>query len=542
MWSLRCPCAERPFLGSAALVYNRFALRRLGKYRLLAPIASGGMAEVWLAEVAGPAGFVKRVALKLVRADRGDDPEMVRMFIQEANLASRLHHANIVHVFAFERVEERYVIAMELVHGKSLRSVLDRCRETGMRLGLPRSVHVAAEVARALAYAHRPVEEGGVAGLVHRDVSPQNVLVSFEGEVKLADFGIARAGDAAGLTSPGTMKGKAGYMPPEQWGGGPVDGRVDVFALGVVLWEMCAGRRLFARDSEPATLKAVEEAPVSPPSEWNEEVPPDLDALVLAALERDAARRTGSAAEMARGLAEIRLRLARTPDDQDLRPLMHRLWPLEEMRQDALPPEPGEEGHGTEASTRRRSSSAPSRALLYGAGAAVVALAAAAPWWWLRRAPPVPPAAAVRTVEGAGGSAEEGRGLPRPAPAPAPPGEGTQAAPLAVGAAPPAAESTAPRAPLRRRPVDPGVLSESDRLGGLTVPDPASGEGILFVNTVPWAEVAVDGQVAGDTPREMRLRAGSHRLRLSHPTLGAVDQTVLVRAGERVRVEPALQR
>ena len=498
-------------------------MRQLGKYRLIAPIASGGMAEVWLAEVTGPAGFVKRVAVKLVRADRGDDPEMVRMFIREANLASRLHHGNIVHVFAFDRIEERYVIAMELVHGKSLRAVLDRCRETGSRLGLPRSVHVAAEVARALAYAHRPVEDGGVAGIVHRDVSPHNVLISFEGEVKLADFGIARTGDAAGLTNPGTMKGKAGYMPPEQWRGGPVDGRVDVFALGVVLWEMCAGRPLFARDSEPATLKAVEEAPVSPPSEWNEEVPPELDGLVLAALERDVERRTSSAAEMARGLAEIRLRLARTPDDQDLRPLMHRLWPLEEMRLPASPADPGAADRSAGAPARRR-------VLAAAAGVAAVALAAAAPWWWRWRAPPAVPAAGEqRPVDGPSPRAEEGRGSPVAAPSPAP------TAPAGSGSPPP------PPAP-RRRASAAVVLAESDRLGGLPLPDPGSGEGILFVNTVPWAEVAVDGRTAGDTPREMRLAAGNHRLRLSHPTLGSVDRTVVVRAGERVRVEPALER
>jgi serine/threonine protein kinase len=150
-------------------------VRQLGKYLLIEPIASGGMAEVWRAEVAGPAGFVKQVAVKLVRADRGDDNEMVRMFIQEAQLASSLHHANIVHVIGFDLIEGRYVIAMELVHSRSLRAVLGRCRETNVRFGLSRAVHVAEQVARALAYAHRPIADGGVAGLIHRDVSPSNV-------------------------------------------------------------------------------------------------------------------------------------------------------------------------------------------------------------------------------------------------------------------------------------------------------------------------------------------------------------------------------
>jgi len=508
------------------------------------------MAEVWLAEVAGPAGFVKRVALKLVRADRGEDPEMVRMFIQEANLASRLHHANIVHVFGFDLIDGRYAIAMELVHGRSLRAVLDRCRETGSRFGLPRSVHVAAEVARALDYAHRPVEEGGVAGIVHRDVSPHNVLVSFEGEVKLADFGIARAQDAVGLTNPGTMKGKAGYMPPEQWRAGPIDGRVDVFALGVVLWEMCAGRRLFARENEPATLAAVEQAPISPPSGWNEEVPAELDALVLSALERDPARRIASASEMAQALAGIRMRLARSPEDHDLRPLMHRLWPADEMHPatpwpaaeaeaDASAPDGGssrggalpEEGPG-------RPRKGPGRRWLW-AGAVALALAVLAVALLLRpREPGQPgPRTAAEATASPPGRAQEGRGEPVLQPA----GAAIVVPPLP--ALPPrndAAPSAAPAPP--RRPAPPVVRASSDRLGGLAVPDAASSEGVLFVNTVPWAEVSVDGQAAGDTPRELRLAAGRHRLRLEHPTLGRVDRLVEVRAGEHVRFEPALQR
>ncbi|HQR30115.1 MAG TPA: serine/threonine-protein kinase, partial [Anaeromyxobacteraceae bacterium] len=305
-------------------------MRQLGRYLLIEPIASGGMAEVWRAEVAGPSGFVKQVAVKLVRADRGDDDEMVRMFVQEARLASALHHANIVHVFDLDLIEGRHVIAMELVHGKSLRAVLDRCRELNVRFGLPRAVHVAHQLARALAYAHRPVAEGGVAGLVHRDVSPHNVLVSFEGEVKLTDFGIARAEGASGLTGPGTLKGKIGYMAPEQATGAATDARADLFALGVVLWELCTGQRLFSRETEVATLRVLTGTDrISPPSFWNENVPPALDALVMSMLERDPARRVASAEAVAAGLAEVELALARTPEERDLRLLMRRLWPGE---------------------------------------------------------------------------------------------------------------------------------------------------------------------------------------------------------------------
>jgi serine/threonine-protein kinase len=146
--------------------------------------------------------------------------------------------------------------------------------------------------------------------------------------VKLADFGIARAMGQAGITAPGTLKGKLAYMAPEQARGEAVDARADVFALGIVLWELCAGRRLFARDSDAATLGAVlGEATVSPPSAWNDEVPPQLDRAILAALERDLARRTPSAEELAHALAGVLLRITRSPEDVDLRAFMHRLWP-----------------------------------------------------------------------------------------------------------------------------------------------------------------------------------------------------------------------
>ncbi len=150
-------------------------MRPFGKYRLLEPLATGGMAEVWRAEVTGAEGVVKEVALKLVRGEHEADSAFVRMFVQEARLAAKLGHANVVQVFEFDQVEGRYYIAMELVRGRHLGRVMDRARERGVRLGVPRAVHVAAEVARALAYAHRLADGGRPLGLVHRDVSPHNV-------------------------------------------------------------------------------------------------------------------------------------------------------------------------------------------------------------------------------------------------------------------------------------------------------------------------------------------------------------------------------
>jgi serine/threonine-protein kinase len=546
-------------------------VRQFGKYLLIEPIASGGMAEVWRAEVAGPAGFVKQVAVKLVRADRGDDDEMIRMFIQEAKLASCLHHANIVQVYGLDLIEGRYVIAMELVHGRSLRAVLDRCRETNVRFGLPRAVHVVEQVARALAYAHRPVAEGGPAGLVHRDVSPHNVLVSFEGEVKLTDFGIARVDGAGGLTGPGTLKGKIGYMAPEHAMAAPVDARADLFALGVVLWEMCTGQRLFARETEAATLRVlIGDERISPPSFWNELVPPELDAIVLGALERDPARRTASADEVARRLAEVERALSRTPEDRDLRPLMRRLWPGEPSRPTPMSSSvPGEDRPGT-ADVAPSPQDVPTatwpprkrwRLAASIAGVVVVSAAVGMGAWMGARggAParaagdPFPVALETRASPSApapsGAAPSAGSVAPpaaappvavaRPSPASAPASAGEGSGPDAPGRAAPPRSAPAPSAgpPRTKRPV---VLASADALEGLEVPPASSGQGILFVNATPWAEIHVDGIPEGYTPREMRLAAGAHRLKLVHPTRGTVVKDAQVRAGERVRIETSL--
>jgi serine/threonine-protein kinase len=287
------------------------------------------MADVYRAEAPGPAGFRKEVAIKVIRPGFGGRSEFVRMFINEAQLASRLNHANIVQVFDFDQVEGRYYIAMEFVRGRTLLEIMDACRERGLWLDLPQSLHICAQVASALSYAHRLTDAGRPLSLVHRDVSPQNVLVSFEGEVKLADFGIAHAMGASAMTAPGIVKGKLAYMAPEQARAERVDPRADVFALGVVAWELCTGNDLFARDSDAASLAAVlgPQPVIAPPSNWNPKVSPELDLAIMAALERDRERRTGSAEELATQLSEVLLRVVRSSAETDLRKLMRRLWP-----------------------------------------------------------------------------------------------------------------------------------------------------------------------------------------------------------------------
>lgn len=476
-------------------------MRTFGRYQLLEPLASGGMAEVWRARAAGPAGVEKELALKLVRGEHAASSDFARMLVEEARLAARLTHANVVQVF--ELVEEggRHAIAMELVRGHDLGRVLTRARQEGLRLGLPRALHLCVEVARALDYAHRLAEAGRPLGVVHRDVSPQNVLVSFEGEVKLADFGIARAMSQAGLTDPGQVKGKVAYMAPEQARGAAVDARADVFALGVLAWELCAGRRLFARDSDAATLAALlDDAALSPPSAWNEAVPAALDEAVLAALARDPSARTASAGELGGALSAVLLGLVRSPADVDLRAFMLRLWPdgpawAGPAEATALRPA-GSPGEPADAPTR---TVAPRPAGRRHWGLAGLALGALALLLGLGLG-------ARRWAGPAGGQA------PAPPAAVAGPASGAGAGPA-----------------LRR---DEGV----DQAAA------GRGEGRVVVTVHPWANVLVDGRPAGETPQDLRLPAGRHHLRVQHPALGAAELEVAVEAGRRLDWHPALTR
>ncbi len=526
-------------------------MRTFGKYRLLEPLASGGMADVFRAEVSGAEGVTKEVALKLVRGEHDQRSEFVRMFVEEARLASRLTHANVVQVFEFDQVEGRYYIAMELVRGRHLGHVADRCRERGLRFGVARAVHVGAEVARALAYAHRLAGADGCSlGLVHRDVSPHNVLVSFEGEVKLADFGIARAMSRVGLTRPGTIKGKLAYMAPEQARGEPVDARADVFSLGVVLWELCAGRRLFARESEAATLAAVLSSErLSPPSAWNEEVPAEIDAAVLSALERDPSRRTASAQLLATALSGLLLRVARSPEEIDLRAFMHRLWPEAAVPAAPVAHEPTRVRprpaslHPASGETATRTAPRPGGRLARAAalGAFLLLAAGTAATLALSRRPH----AAARGVPSADAA-------PFAAPAPAlavvPPPSIDPAAlepPGAQGKSPSVPGAGDGRAIGASAEASPRAVSRpacSPQLLRVPPPPRESGQGLVVVTANPWATVSVDGVVAGDTPCGLRLPAGRHRLRASHASRPPVEVELEVEAGRRRTWTPSLSR
>jgi eukaryotic-like serine/threonine-protein kinase len=259
-----------------------------GKYFLLERINVGGMAEVFRAKAFGVEGFERLVAVKRILPNIAEDKEFIRMFIEEAKLSVQLNHANIAQIFDLGVVDGSYYIALEHVHGRDLRGIFDRCRQLGEVMPVAQACFVAMKVCEGLDYAHNKRDQAGrELSLVHRDVSPQNVLVSFEGEVKLIDFGIAKAAGTGAKTQAGILKGKFGYMSPEQVRGLQVDRRSDVFSCGIVLYELLTGERLFVGESDFSTLEKVRNVEILPPSTYNRKIPDELERIVLKALTKD---------------------------------------------------------------------------------------------------------------------------------------------------------------------------------------------------------------------------------------------------------------
>ncbi|RKG85922.1 PEGA domain-containing protein [Corallococcus terminator] len=255
-----------------------------GKYELLKKIASGGMGQVFLAQEHGT-GFERLVVLKLILPHLAEDEEFLDMFLEEARLVARLSHPNLITILDLTEIEGRHCLAMEYVQGEDVRRLdrFSRKQEKPLPVGLV--IRIIADAAAGLSYAHGARDgQGQPLQLVHRDVSPQNVLVGFDGGVKVIDFGVAKAATSGQQTATGVLKGKYPYMSPEQANGQPVDGRSDQFALGVVMWELLTGKRLFKGDTDLMTLRLVRDCQIPPPSQLNPKLPPGLDEVLLKAL------------------------------------------------------------------------------------------------------------------------------------------------------------------------------------------------------------------------------------------------------------------
>lgn len=289
--------------GPGARTPTAVAGRRLGRYQLRYEVARGGMAAVFLAQLSSSAGFEKWVAIKTIHPHVASDARFVKMFLDEARLAARIDHPNVATVFDFGEDSGVYYLAMEYLHGEPLSEVA-RAAWRGGSFPIAAAAKIIAETARGLHAAHElRAVDGGLAGVVHRDVSPQNIFVLFNGVSKIVDFGIARSNEQRGdITGTGEIKGKLAYMSPEQMSQGFVDRRTDVWALGVVLWELLAGRRLFKRDTDARTMMAVINDPIPSIETLRADCPDGLREIVHTALQRAPNGRYSDAARMAHAL------------------------------------------------------------------------------------------------------------------------------------------------------------------------------------------------------------------------------------------------
>ena len=549
------------------------------KYHLGGRIGGGGMAEVFEATLVGAEGFLRPVAVKRIQPSLSSDAIFGQMFVNEARIASFLHHANIAAVLDFDRDEEgRYFLVMELIRGVDLRRLAD----TG-RLPIGISVHIAAEMLRGLDYAHELEQDGRRLGIVHRDISPHNVMVSWDGSVKLVDFGIAKAMAATGISRSGTIKGKVAYMSPEQAHAMELDGRTDVFAVGVVLHELLVGERLFRGNTEPEILARLLNQPIPRPTELAPDVPPDVDRVVMKLLERDRDARYLTAHSALEALLATSVSSPRA--GLELEQLLGERFPGEaprrrvagvELNPAAIAPTlPGRAGQtlpagpaGLRAAPRevftptgpaiasdtpsvfgeRAFSPVPvppprkSRGLPWRAGAvlALVAAAATTAALMIRERSAGTVAASVASADAGAVSADQ---PPAPVETPAqPPEEPAETPPVAATAdaapvenpptegrltdTPPAADDRSSRSSRSSRSAKPRRESrhrESQR-----------GEpGYLDVAVDPWASVTVDGKSYGQTPKKISLPPGSHRVVLRNIELDKLETvTVKIRSGE----------
>jgi serine/threonine-protein kinase len=312
----------------------------IGRYRLCFEIAAGGMAMVYLARAEGPESFEKVVALKCIHRHLAREREFVEMFLDEARIVSRIHHANVCTLFDFGEADGTYYIAMEYLVGEPLSRVRKAVMQRRQFRDSPRMpfyiARVIADVCEGLHAAHELVGPSGAPlEVVHRDVSPQNLFVTYDGVAKVMDFGIASAQERVHQTATGQLKGKFAYMAPEQLWRLGTDRRADVWSLGVVLWEMLTNERLFRKPDELETMHAVTDGPIPPPSSHNPRVPRELDAIVLKALARDRNARYPTARELGRDLTRF-VGTGAPIGLAELSEWMHALFPDAEARKRQL--------------------------------------------------------------------------------------------------------------------------------------------------------------------------------------------------------------
>ena len=289
------------------------------RYRVVEKLESGGMAEVFRAESEGLQGFKKQVAIKRVLPHLSEKKKFISMFLDEARLSAHLSHSNCVQVFDIGVGDNAYFIVMEFVEGANLKSITEWIKKTGRDLPVQNAVFIALEICKGLSYAHELRDPNGVdLHIVHRDMSPPNVLVTKFGEIKIVDFGLAKANSQLEKSEPGIIKGKFSYLSPEAAMGQDVDGRTDIFAAGIILWEMLAGQRLFLGETDFQTVKKVQEAKIPSLLPLNKNVTPDLERIVMRSLARDPTQRYRTARELGKDLSDFLFAYGQPVSDFDI--------------------------------------------------------------------------------------------------------------------------------------------------------------------------------------------------------------------------------
>jgi len=473
-----------------------------GRYQILEPIAVGGMAEVFKAKLKGPQGFEKIVAVKRILSAFSSDKEFRDMFIDEAKIATILTHTNIIQVHELGEEEGSLYIVMEFVDGVDLKTFMGRAGSAG--LPFPLIAYIGREMAQALHYAHRK-------GVIHRDVSPQNILISREGNVKLADFGIAKASLRASETSAGMLKGKFAYMSPEQASGIPLDMSTDIFSLGIVLYEMAAGQRLFLAETDMGTLKRVQEARVEPLSAIRPQIFQGLENAILRSLKKDPGNRQQSAKELADELdAAIEESGVRDPQGF-LTEHLHKSTALDKTR--------GDLGI-TRKKTRGRERT---RSVLWAGGISLTCIVVGAGIWIAAPGTsPNPPSSSNTASIPSPVSSSNTVSNPSPAYSPGP----ARSSNIVRSAKVPAPS-----------PVVPPKISEPEKPvdvpAAVINPDAAS-EGILNIGAKPWAEVYIDDvKLKGNTPlKGIRVTAGKHTIKFVNPRFKTREVVLEVEEGE----------
>jgi len=298
-------------------------MTRMGPYLLEKKVAQGGMAELFVAGYERQDGFRKTLAVKRVLPHLAENSDFVNMFIREARLAALLQHPNVVQVIDFGKIENVYFIAMEYVRGKNLGEVMAHLKE-GMTVD--QAVFIASQVAMGLEYSHSKKDDksGEALNIVHRDISPQNILISFQGEVKISDFGISKTSSEPSLTHSGVIKGKLAYLSPEQALGQTVDHQADLYTLGIVFYEILSGRRLYKFTSDIEAIRSIPEREIPPIRECRQDIPDELNRIVMKCLEKDKRLRYQSAAELLQDMTALRQSLSTRYDRVDLSDFMRR--------------------------------------------------------------------------------------------------------------------------------------------------------------------------------------------------------------------------